>query len=142
MIRPASAILVVSAIAVALVTVPNPRPTTIDDTGRNVYRLEWDTIHPGAIYYSSGAMLPGFVSVHFLRDVLRWVESMPSGTTLLCSRYQAEIAEPASLRVFAPGQFELFLRVCRRRRIRVIVNEWQPGSSAGSLALDPAPVNQ
>jgi hypothetical protein len=88
-------------------------------TARNLYTLDWSTIYPGPCCLGFIPMAPGFVSVHSLGNVLRWVESMPSGTILSCSRYQAEIAKPR--RVFAPGQFEFFLRVCRRRGIRVIV---------------------
>lgn len=127
LLKVASAILVVSVIAIALVSTPSPSPSPaapsepVDFTGRNAYTLDGDTIYPGSCCHSSIAMSPGFVSVHSLRDVMRWVESMPSGTILGCSRYQAEIAEPVALRVFAPGQFNYFLRVCRRRGIRVVV---------------------
>jgi hypothetical protein len=80
-----------------------------------MYRLDGNAIYPGAAW--RGYIEPGFFSVHSLRDVLRWTASMPIGTILFCSRSQAEIA------VFAPGQFEFFLRECRRRDIRVIVSE-------------------
>ena len=53
-----------------------------------------------------------------------WAESVPGGTIVFCSRYRVEIARPSTLRVFARGQFELFLQVCRRRGIRVIVDEY------------------
>jgi hypothetical protein len=135
LLKPASAILVVSAIAIALVSTPSPRPlppppsAPIDFTGPNAYNLDWKTIYPGPCCHGIIVMAPGVVSVGSLGDALRWVESMPSGTILGCSRYQAEIVEPASLRVFAPGQFEFFLRVCRRRGIRVIVDEWLPPSA-------------
>jgi hypothetical protein len=125
-LKAASATLVV-AIAVALVSTPSPRPSPsaptnpIDYFGKNVYRLDWSTIYPGSGYHGFIVMSPGVVSVRSLGDVLRWVGSMPSGTILFCSRYQAEIAKPDTLRVFAPGQFEYFLRESRRRGIRVIV---------------------
>ena len=133
--KAASVILFVSAIALTLVSTPAPPPspsarsTPIDYSGGNVYRLDWNTIYPGAGYHSVIVMGPGFLSVHSLRDVLRWVESMPAGTILLCSRYQAEIAKPDIMRIFASGQFEYFLRVCRRRGVRVIVDEWMPPSA-------------
>ena len=132
LLKASGAMLVFSAIAIVLVSTPSPRPSQLtisnarDYTGRNVYRLDWNTIHPGNMYYSGIVMGPGFVSVHTLGDVLRWAESMPRGTTLFCSRYQAEVAEPATIRVFALGQFEYFLRACRRRGIRVVVDEWLP----------------
>jgi hypothetical protein len=99
LLRAASAILVV-AIAIVLVNTPSPRPsppakvTPIDYFGRNVYTLDWNTIYPGPCCHSVIVMSPRFFSVHSLRDVLRWVESMPSGTILSCLRYQVEIAEP------------------------------------------------
>jgi hypothetical protein len=90
-----------------------------------MYTLDWNTIYPGPCCRGDIAMSPGVVALRSLGDVLRWVDSMPRGTTLGCSRYQAEIA-PANFRVFTPGQFGYFLKVCRRRGIRVVVgDDWR-----------------
>jgi hypothetical protein len=130
LLKASGAMLVFSVIAILLVSTPSPCPplptksTPIDYSGRNVYRLDWQTIHPGNMFYSSIVEGPGFVTVRSFDDVLRWVESMPSGTILFCSRYQGHYAGYG--RVFARGQFEYFLRACRCRGIRVVVDEWLP----------------